>query len=187
MENIRKKLKETLDPERYEHSLRVEKSAIELAQKYGVSVEDASIAGLLHDCSRKYTKQEMLEVAQKIGLEIDPIRKLEPKLFHAEISAHMAEKEFGIRSKEVLQAIRVHTVGSENMSTLDKIVYLADHIEEGRDFIGVDHIRNLAYKDLDKAVFESVSNMLKFLVGNNLPIYPQTIAVRNRYLLNINK
>src|SRR3989339_1311160 len=146
MENIRKKLKETLDPERYEHSLRVEKAAVELAGKYGVSSEDASIAGLLHDCSRKYTKQEMLEVAKKIGLEIDPIRKLEPKLFHAEISAYLAEKEFGIKSKEVLQAIRSHTVGSANMTTLDKVVYLADHMEEGRDFIGVARIRGLAYE-----------------------------------------
>ena len=176
-------LKAALDAERFEHSLRVEKTALALGKKWGVSREKIIPAALLHDCARRYDRRRLLKEAGKIGLEIDPIRRFEPKLFHAEISAYLAEKEFGIRSKAVLQAIRRHTVGAAGMSKLDKVIYLADHIEEGRDFAGVKKIRALAFKDLDRAVLLSTGNMIRYLVDFGLPIYPGTVETRNYFAL----
>jgi predicted HD superfamily hydrolase involved in NAD metabolism len=181
--DIIKKLREELDPERFEHSLRVEKTAAALARRFKVAVHKARIAGLLHDCSRKYNRAQMLTAARRLKLKIDPVSEFEPKLLHAQLSAHLAKKNFGVNSTEILGAIRRHTVGAPAMSKLDKIIYLADHIEEGRDFSGVNKVRSLAKKDLNRAVIESTSNMLKFLLAKGLPIHPGTIETRNYYLL----
>jgi len=176
-------LKETLDPERYEHSLRVEQTAHLLAKKYKVSQNAASLAALLHDCARRYSLPQMLKQAKKMGIKIDPMQKQEPKLLHAELSALLARGEFGVKSPEILNAIKKHTTGSPNMTKLEKIIYLADHIEEGRDFAGVNTMRRLAFNNLDKAILESASNMLKYLLEAGLPIYSGTIETRNYYLL----
>lgn len=179
---IVKKLRETLGPERFEHSLRVEKIALALGKRYRVSSKKISPAALLHDCARRYDRKELLRKARKMGLKIDPVRKLEPKLFHGEIGARLARDEFGVRSSDILRAIRHHTTGAPGMSKLEKIVYLADHIEEGRDFPEVTRLRNLAFKNMDRAIFESASSMLRFLLEKKLPIYPETVLTRNSFL-----
>lgn len=154
-----------------------------MGKKYGVSEAKIRLAALLHDCARRFDRKELLRTAKKIGLKIDPVREFEPKLLHAGISAWLAKKEFGVKSSAVLGAIRKHTVGSENMSLLEKIIYLSDHIEEGRSFPGVAKIRELANQDLDRAVAESTCRMLAFLLENDLPIYSGTVKTRNWYLL----
>lgn len=179
---IIKRLKESLDTERFEHSLRAEKIAVALARKYGVSIKKASQAALLHDYARKFERKELLKQARRFKLKLDPVSVFEPKLFHAELSALLAKRDFGINSKEILGAIKKHTLGAPRMSKLDKIIYLADHIEEGRNFSGVKSIRSLAVRDLDKAIAESTSNKLKYLLKKGLPIHPGTIKTRNYYL-----
>lgn len=180
---ILKKLKEDLGRERFEHSLRVERTSISLARKYGVSVKQASIAALLHDCARKLDRQALLKEARRQKLKIDPVSRFEPKLLHAELSARMANKDFGIKSAAILNAIRKHTIGSAGMEKLEKIIYLADHIEEGRKFSGIKKVRALASKDMDVAIIESTSNMLRYLLRKGLPIHPGMIETRNYYLL----
>lgn len=182
---IIKKLKETLDRQRFAHSLRVEKIALALGKKWKVAKNKIILAALLHDCARRYNRKELLRIARKIGLEIDAIRKSEPKLFHAEISAYLAKKEFGIKDPKVLQAIKLHTLGATGMSKLEKIIYLSDHIEEGRRYAGVKKVRSLTFKNLDKAMVESTSAMLNYLLRKKVPIYPTLLETRNYYLFRI--
>ncbi|OGC36538.1 hypothetical protein A2311_03325 [candidate division WOR-1 bacterium RIFOXYB2_FULL_48_7] len=184
-QEIVKRLKETLEEDRFRHTLRVEKIALSLAKKYGLDESKVSLAALLHDCARRYHRHELLVEAKRLGLSIDPIQEFEPKLLHAEISAHLARTEFKVRSKEVLHAINRHTVGAPKMSLLDKVIYLADHIEEGRAFPGVKRIRALAFRDLDRAIVESVTRTLLYLLENDLPVFHKTIETRNRFLLGI--
>ena len=176
------RLKATLDRERFEHSLRVEQVAQSLGKKWKVSRALLSPAALLHDCARRFGRPQLLKEAKKLCIMIDPVSRLEPKLLHAEIGARLAQKEFGIKSAAVLSAIRRHTIGAEKMSRLDKIIYLADHIEEGRDFGEVAKIRKLAYQDLDRAIALSTSNMIAFLLEQGLPIHAGTVATRNYYI-----
>jgi len=182
-EDILKKLEKVLDRERFEHSLRVEKVAVKLAKRHGVSKNKASIAALLHDCARQYSRRQLLRVARKFRIKIDPVSFFEPKLLHAKLSALLAKRDFGVISKDVLGAIEKHTVGAPNMSKLEKIIYLADHIEEGRDFSGVNRARKLAAKDLDRAIIESASNMIRFLLQKGLPVHAGTVETRNHYIL----
>ncbi len=181
--NILNKLREYLDQERFEHSLRVEKTAVKMARKHGVSVKKASLAALLHDCARKYSRQELLTQAKRFNLKIEAVSRFEPKLLHADLSALLAKRDFGITSAEILGAIKKHTTGTPGMTGLEKIIYLADHIEEERKFPGVDRIRRLAAKDLNRAIIESTSNMLKYLLDKGLPVHPGTVKTRNYYLL----
>jgi len=180
---IIRQLKEDLGRERFDHSLRVEKTAISLARKFGVSIKKASIAALLHDCARKYDRAGLLREARRLKLKIDPVSRLEPKLLHAELSARFARKDFKIKSPEILSAIRKHTIGSERMSKLEKIIFLADHAEEGRRYAGVKTIRKIAFINLNKAIIESTSRMLKYLESKGLPVHPGTIRTRNYYLM----
>lgn len=182
-ERIRKKLKELLPKDRYEHSLRVERSALALAKHYRVPVSKASTAALLHDCSRFLSPEQMLAKAAALGLKIGKMEKFQPKLLHARLSAIFARKLFKVKDRQVLAAIERHTVGAEKMSRLDQIVYLADHIEEERDYKGVGEVRKLAYKNIDAAVAASTSRMIAALLKKGLPVFEETIKTRNAHLL----
>ncbi|MFA4904956.1 MAG: bis(5'-nucleosyl)-tetraphosphatase (symmetrical) YqeK [Candidatus Margulisiibacteriota bacterium] len=180
-------LKKLLPKDRFEHSLRVMEQAEELARRFKVSAEQAGIAALLHDCSRYLDRQGMLKRARELGFKIDPIEELEPKLLHARLSAAIARDQFGIDDPDVLKAIESHTVGRPNMSTLEKVVYLADHIESDRAYSGVEKVRELAEKDLDRAILASIGKMIAHLVEQDLPIFEGTILTRNWLLINRKK
>jgi predicted HD superfamily hydrolase involved in NAD metabolism len=180
--SIRRKLSKLLDEERLKHSENVEKIAVDLAKVWGEPKEKAGIAGLLHDCSRWMKPKQMLDEAKKQGVVFGEIEVKEPKLLHAKLSAHIARDDFGIDDIKILTAIERHTTGAPGMSTLDKIIYLADHIEPARDFKGIDDLRVLAYKDLDRAIVQSTSSMIEALMARGLPIYGGTIDTRNYYL-----
>jgi predicted HD superfamily hydrolase involved in NAD metabolism len=177
------RLRQTLDSERFEHSLRVEKIARALAKKWKVSELQVIPAALLHDCARRFDRKGLLREAKKIGLKIDPVQKTEPKLLHAELSAYLAKKEFGVSAPSILKAIGRHTTGAPAMSRLEKVIYLADHIEEGRNFKGLHSIRALAFKNLDEAVLASTTRMIAYLLEAGLPIHPASMETRNYLLL----
>ena len=186
-EEIVAKLQANLDPARFAHSLRVEKIALALAKKWKADQKQAGLAALLHDCARRFDRSGLLRQAKALGIKIDPVQQFEPKLLHAELSSLIAQAEFGVKSPAVLAAISRHTTGAPNMSRLDKIIYLADHIEEDRDFRGVFELRRLAFRDLDRAVIASAQNMIQYLLERGLPVDPATILTRNYLLLKRTK
>jgi len=180
---IIQKLRNLLGPSRFRHSLRVREKVLHLSQFHNVDRKKAGIAGLLHDVSRSMDRKGLLKLAEKIKMKIDPIARIEPKLLHAPLSAYIARKEFGIRDRQILKAISSHTLGRKNMTMLEKIVYVSDHVEEGRSHAGVAYARRLAEIDIDQAVVAISSSMIKYLLGNDLPVHPMTVEVRNYYLI----
>jgi predicted HD superfamily hydrolase involved in NAD metabolism len=186
-QNIIKKLKKLLGKARFNHSLRVRDKAVFLAKLHGVDVRKARIAALLHDCSRYLDRPGFLLMAKKIKMRIDPISKAEPKLLHAPLSAYIAKKEFGVKDPSILKAIRLHTLGSKNMSLLDKIIYVADHTESGRRHEAAKTTRKLARKNIDKAVVAVSDSMIKYLSGKGLPVHPYALEVRDRYKIKHDK
>jgi len=181
--NIIKKLKSLLGPSRFKHSLRVREKVLHLSKFHKINLKKASIAGLLHDVSRFMDRKGLLILAKKIKLPIDPISRIEPKLLHAPLSAYIAREKFGIKDRQILKAISSHTLGRKNMTMLEKIVYVADHVEEGRSHAGAANARRLAEFDIDQAIVAISSSMIKYLSGNKLPVHPMTLEVRNYYLL----
>ncbi|GMG97240.1 bis(5'-nucleosyl)-tetraphosphatase (symmetrical) YqeK [Tepidimicrobium xylanilyticum] len=177
------KLKKDIGTNRFEHSLRVMKTCEELAEHYGCSVEKARIAGLLHDCGKLQGEINLLKMVSDFGIILDNVMKINKDLIHSPLGAEIARRKYKIEDCEILNAIRYHTTGRENMTLLEKIVYIADLIEPGRDFNGVEEIRRLVYEDLDKALLYALDNTLAFIISRGKIIHLNTVKARNHLLI----
>lgn len=182
---IKNWLKENLNEERYVHSLGTMDAAVELAQILGLDVEKAKIAGLLHDCAKCFSNEKLLEIIQKHMSNIEECELLNYKTLHAPVSAYLAEKEFNISDKEVLCAIRWHTLGRCDMSDFEKIIFLADKIEKNtRDLVFRSECLELLKEEngLNKALLKCFECTIKSLVDRKLAICHITIDVYNELL-----
>jgi len=179
---IEQKLKGMLLEKRYKHSVAVMETAVEMALFYGADVEKARIAGLLHDCAKNYSPEEMIALCDEYSIELDDVTKKQHGLIHAFLGAEIAKREFGIDDDEIYDAIYFHTVGKPNMSTLTKIIYIADGIEPLRNYDGVEHLREVAYQDLDKAIIYQMDITIKSVLKKGTLLHPGTVATRNYYI-----
>lgn len=173
-ENIKSILKSRLQEKRYIHSLNVMEMAVRLAKINNVNEEDAKFAGLLHDCAKNYLGEELIEYCLENNIEVDDIKRSSPGMLHAEVGADIAQKEFGANDN-IVQAIKNHTLANSVMSKLDKIIYVSDLIEEGRDLEGVDEIREIALSDLDKGYIESLKYCINNVKERGKDIHPQSM------------
>lgn len=181
---IEKLLKEMLPEERLNHSLSVSKCAIKLSEIYKCDKEKAKIAGLVHDCAKYFTNKQIEDCVKKLNIELDPLEENNRALSHSVIGSYVAREVFNINDEEILSAIKYHTTGKENMSLLEKIIYMADLVEEGRKFPKVEELRELAFSGkLDEALLLSFNNTIKFVIDNKQLIHPRTVSARN-YILN---
>ena len=180
---VYEKLKESIGVKRYKHSLGVMNTSIELSKLYNCSIKKAALAGLLHDCGKLQGEINLLKIADDFDIIVDNVMKKNPDLIHCFIGEIIAKKEYNIYDKDILNAIRYHTTGREAMSLLEKIVYIADIIEPSRNFEGVDKIRELAYKDLDKSILYAINSTIKFVIDRGKLIHLDTIKARNHLLI----
>ncbi len=183
LQEMKKKLEETLSSKRFKHSIGVMDTAVKLAKKYDEDEDKAAIAGILHDCARNIEGQKVFEFCERYGIEVNYITRLQPQLLHGPIGAALARDVYGVDDEDVIKAIDCHTTGKENMTLLDKIVFIADYIEPGRKFHGVEEIRDLAYKDLDKAILLSLENTIRHILNKGILIHPDTINARNYIIM----
>ncbi|MBQ8458913.1 bis(5'-nucleosyl)-tetraphosphatase (symmetrical) YqeK [bacterium] len=176
-------LKSNLNEKRYAHSLGTGECARNLAIKYKIDEEKAYIAGLLHDCAKCFSNDKLLSIIDE-HLDVEDIEKMNYKTLHAPVSAYVAEKTFGVKDGEILSAIRWHTLGRINMTTFEKIIFLADKIEERtRENWYAQPIRALLLENngLDKAILQCYKQTIKSLVDRDLMICPLTIDIYNHY------
>lgn len=173
------KLKDSITKKRFIHSINVMELAAELASAHGVDREKAAVAGLLHDCAKNIESDEILRMCEEFGIDVNDVERIQPKLIHGKVGAVLATKEYGIDDEEILDAIRHHTLGRENMTTMDKIVFIADYVEPGRNFEGVEELRKLAFADLDKTMIISLDNIIKHIITKGVLIHPVAILTRN--------
>lgn len=173
--DIRKKLKKELEKGRYEHTKGVMYTAGCLAMAHEYSVEKAMLAGLLHDCAKCIPNDEKICMCEKNDILITPIEYDSPYLLHAKLGAYLAETEYEVSDPEILHAIKVHTTGEPDMSLLDKIIYIADYIEPGRDKApNLKAVRKLAFEDLDACMAKILSDTLVYLSSRGGSIDPIT-------------
>lgn len=163
---------------RYTHTLGCERAAKMLAERFGGDAEKAAFAAILHDITKRLSKEEQLYLCDKYGIIPCDIEKIEWKMLHGKTAAAIAKQEYGA-PEDVVQAIAYHTTGHAHMTLLDKIIYLADYIEETRDFDGVEPARQLAKIDLDEALLYCFNQSLTDLLERDKLIHPDTMAARN--------
>lgn len=166
LHEIRKKLKKELDKGRYEHTKGVMYTAGCLAMAHGYSVEKAMLAGLLHDCAKCIPNDEKIALCEKNHILIHPVEYESPYLLHAKLGAYLAEKIYGVSNPEILHAIKVHTTGEPDMNLLDKIIYIADYIEPGRDKApNLQEVRQMAFQDLNVCMAQILRDTLMYLMS----------------------
>ena len=162
-------LKERLSEKRVSHSINTSKEAQALAIRWGADIEKCKLAGLIHDCGKLKNKDEIIPECEKYEIELTEEDLKCPQIIHSYLSEAIAREEYKIEDREVLAAIRNHTLGRENMSLVEKIIFTADMIEPGREDI-FQSIKKLAYEDLDKAVLEIYKQTIDYNVkkGNHV-------------------
>lgn len=184
IEEIKKELKKRLTEKRYNHSLGAMKAAIELAKFYGEDEEEAAFAGLIHDVAKEMSKEEIDKYLSEKNIIADEIEKNQIGLLHSKLGANIAKEEFGA-SLKVQKAVTYHTTGNKEMNKFDKIIYLADKIEENRKYDEVEELRELAKENIDKAILYVLDFTIQKSVKKGVLIHPDTIELRN-YLLIYN-
>ncbi len=182
IDKLRKKIEEKLSAKRFKHVLGVEEMCVILAEKNGADIEKARIAALLHD----YMKETNIEVLKEMCKDVPEIKGYETllEILHGFAGAMAAEKEFGIKDTDILNAIKYHTIGRENMSLLEKIVYIGDAIEMGRNYPCVDEIRKETLKDLDSGIIMEVNRKIEYLKEKGGIIHIDTIKMRDNLIKN---
>lgn len=162
---------------RVKHIRGTEEEAVRLAKRWGADETMARRAGILHDCTKYLELNEQLELCRKYGVELDELEQVAVKLLHSKTGACIARDVFG-EPDEVFWAIFWHTTAKADMTTLEKILYVADYMEPNRDFDGVERLRKLAYRDLDKALLLGVETTIQEMKDRELPVHKNTIQAQ---------
>lgn len=189
LDEIQNWLKLNLYEERYIHSIGTMECAVELAKLFNLDPEKAKTAGLLHDCAKCFSNEKLHQIITEHIQGIQECELVNYKTLHAPVSAYLAEKDFGVTDKEILDAIRWHTLGRIDMTNFEKIIFLADKIErKTRDLTFSNECLKLLKTEngLNKAMFKCFEATIKSLVDRRLAICHITIDVYNELLAEIN-
>lgn len=183
-ENI---VKEKMSKKRFIHSLNVSKVAKKLAQAYGADEKKAEIAGLLHDITKEMPEDEQLKLFESEGIVLDDVERSTNKLWHSISGTIYVKKYLNIQDADILNAIRYHTTARNNMSLLEKIIFMSDFISEDRQYDNVEYMRSLAFENLDKAVIYGLKIQMEFLFEQNKPIAVNMLKAYNDIILKMRK
>ena len=163
-QKLRKQLENELKPDRFDHTLGVAYTAANMAFLYGADIEKALIAGYLHDCAKCMTHEEQIKICEKNDIEITEVERKNHSLLHAKVGMYLARTKYDVYDPEILGAIRWHTTGREDMTLLEKIVYIADFIEPNRRPLeNMAEIRKEAFTDLDMCLAHILHDSVIYL------------------------
>mgnify|MGYP000397317578 CR=1 FL=1 len=182
LDNLENELKNWLTKERYIHTQGVIEVAVQLAQKNNVNIKKTITAALLHDYAKPLNQKELYKYAKKINGDIDKTEMKIPSVLHAPVGAFLVKKKYDIIDKDILEAIRYHTIGSPDMSKLALIIFAADFIEPNREFPGVRKLRDISKGNLSQLIVAVCDQSIKFNINKKKIIHPNTLLLRNEYL-----
>lgn len=176
---IEEALRGRLDGERLRHTRGVVDAAVAMARRWGADPEKARLAALLHDYAKGLPPERLLELGRRFGVIADPAEEAFPDLLHAPVGAELVREEGLAGDPEVLAAIRWHTTGTPGMGLLEKVIWLADMIEPGREFPGVESIRRLAERDLDGALLAGLDHTIAYVLRTGRLLHLGSVRTRN--------
>ncbi len=177
---IRKAMEKIQDEKRYEHTLGVAYTATALAMRYDASIENAELAGLLHDCAKCMDDSRKIALCEKHRISMTELEKRNPFLLHAKVGSFLAMNTYKVHNPDIINAILNHTTGRPGMSLLEKIIFVADYIEPHRKQApSLPEIRKLAFEDLDEALLRILKDTLGYLDASEAEADPMT---RKTYL-----
>ena len=168
----------------YEHILRVEKIAADLAEIHRLDAHKVRTAALLHDLARAKRPEELLTMADGFGIEIGPLESRMPIFLHGPIAASLARERYGIEDREILEAVRLHTTGTVGMGPVARVVFLADKLDPTKDrrYLFNSRVRELAGRDLDGALLVFLDGDISGHLERGGVVHPASVELRNELL-----
>ncbi len=179
-DSIRTYIEKNFSEKRKKHTEGVRQTAVKLAEKYGVSPEKAEIAALFHDMYRGVSVDVLNYYVKHLGL--DPKYIDNANLAHGKIAAIIMERDYDITDPDIINAVSFHTTGRAGMSTLEKVIYIADAIEPNRRYPGVDALREAVWEDLDKACLMSINHTIQYVSSQGHYLDPDTLLARDDFM-----
>lgn len=171
-QNITTQLKKDLKESRYIHTMNVAICGSKLAEFVGVDKNQVLISAILHDCAKNFTDYSKWE--DRLKKENIPLPQ---PVIHAFVGSYIAKERYGIDDEEVLNAIKYHTTAKPDMSKLEKVIFIADIIESGRTFEGVEYLRQEVLKDFEKGFVLCLNRVAEFIKGNEIcPLTMDAVA-----------
>ena len=171
-------LRVQLKAARYEHTCGVVETADALAAAHGLDVHAARLAAWLHDSAKSLSAPRIKSLARSGGADAQELAS--PSLWHAPAGSVLAQRQFGVKDKAVLQAIRFHTTGTPDAGPLAKVVFVADYSEPGRRYEGTKKLRKLGMSDLNAAYREVLREKLAWVVHKRQSLHPRTVDAYNQ-------
>ena len=184
-EEIVTKQKSMMDQKRFEHCIGVSESSRKLARLNNYDEDKAALAGFIHDYAKQIPNEEFIKVIKKENFDPD-LLNYNRAIWHGIVGTYFIKRDLKIEDEKILTAIYRHTTADSEMTTLDKIVFVADFIEPHRAFPGVEEARKVAFNNLDDGVGFELAHTLDFLVKNRQKIYPKTLKAYNKWAIKNN-
>ena len=178
-EELYEEVKNKLSEKRFKHSEGVVKRAVEYAKIYNVDIETTKLVAISHDIAKELSDEENERYIKDYNIELDEIEKINHNLLHAKIGAYICKNKYDF-TDDLVNAIRFHTTGRENMSLLEKIIYLADATEENRKYCSSYYV-DIIKKDIDMGMLEVSKWVTNNLLERNMVIHLDTIKCYNFY------
>ena len=172
------KEKSNMTEDRFEHCIGVSKTAQRLAELNHYDEDKAALAGFIHDYAKQVSVEDYREVIKTKGFDQD-LLNWNRSIWHGIVGIYFIQRDLKINDSEILTAVRRHTTADVEMTTLDKIVFMADYIEPGRSFPGVEEARKITYANIDRGVGYQLAHTLEFLIEKRNKIYPRTLDAYN--------
>ena len=184
-EKLREIVKSKMSLKRFTHSLGVVEMAARLAKIYDADVEKCRVAALLHDICKEMDMDYIKNICKNNFMDELSEEDLENnEILHGFAGAYYVKNELGIDDEEIINAIKYHTVGAENLTLVEKIVYSADAIEYGRSYPSVDELRINTFKNLDKGILCEIEHKESFLKSLGKKSHPNTEKFKKELLKN---
>jgi predicted HD superfamily hydrolase involved in NAD metabolism len=180
------RIEHEMDPDTLAHARRTAALARELALVHGVDPSRAEFAALVHDIADRYSDIELLTLAERYGIPVGLTEARVPKLLHAPVGSEILRRDYGVTDDEILDAVRDHIGGGPQMSTLSKVLFVADKLEPERDhhYHGLDPVRTLARASLDQAMLKLYAWRVNELIDEGRPVHERLVTARNMLLEN---
>lgn len=188
IELIKDNLKSDLKDSRYNHVLRVTEEALELNKLLNLELDEKKVmlAALLHDCAKNNEEKYFEEFKSKYNLKREEVFA-DIALAHAILGVYVAKEIYEVNDPEILDAIRWHTTGKEDMTLLEKLIFISDFTEPGRNFEDSILVRNKVLEDLDKGILLCLDTTIEYLIKIRVIINIETLKARNYLLRRVNE
>lgn len=186
IDELKKLMNKLVTKERKKHILGVANFSIKLAERLGLSPEKRQkllIVAFAHDLFRDVDVNKLIKMSKAFGISPSFIELKKPILLHSKVAAEFLKIRFKINDEEILEAIKYHTSGHKDMGLLAKIIFVADSLEESREYPGIEELRKLIFEDFTKGFFEILKNKISYVIANNLIMLPDLVELWNETIL----